>query len=93
MNLLRAAAVKDPSSFAKKLEDAYDLRIRPLHADFEYLVKQKVFRNINPKIASIIIAGAAEYMLYFSLNGKLDKDDRKITEEFYDILFYGLLKK
>ncbi|MGD0854958.1 MAG: TetR family transcriptional regulator [Dehalococcoidia bacterium] len=93
MNLLRAAAVKDPRSFAKKLEDAYDLRIRPLHDDFQYLVKQKVFRNINPKIASIITAGAAEYMLYFSLNGKLDKDDRNITEEFYDILFYGLFKK
>ncbi|GEM_PF-1671807 len=93
MNLLRAAAVKEPRSFASKLEEAYNTRVKPLREDFGKLTRQKVFRNIDPDLAAAMIAGAHEYVTYFILRGKFAKDTAQIRNDFIDIILYGLLSK
>jgi len=93
MNLLRAAAVKDPHSFASKLEEAYNTRVKPLKEDFGKLTRQKVFRNIDPDLAAVMIAGMHEYVTYFLLRGKFTKDVVQIRQDSIDIILYGLLRK
>lgn len=93
MNLLRAAAVKEPRSFASKLEEAYSTRIKPLREDFSKLTRQKVFRNIDPDLAAVMIAGAHEYVTYFLLRGKFVKNAAQLRQDFIDIILYGLLMK
>ena len=93
MNLLRAAAVKEPGTFAGMLDDAYSVRIKPVTTDFEKLVKKKVFRNVDPFLAAIIVAGATEYSNYFFSRGKTNKNIAQFEADAIDILLYGLIRK
>ncbi|MBN1376329.1 MAG: TetR family transcriptional regulator [Dehalococcoidia bacterium] len=93
MNLLRAAAVKEPGIFAKMLDDAYSIRIKPVAADLEKLIKHKVFRNVDPFLTAIIAAGAMEYTNYFISRGKFNNNSARFEADAIDILLYGLIRR
>jgi len=91
MNLLRASAVKYPEDFADRLEEALDVRIRPIIDDNKKAVAQGLIREVDLDILAILSAGAFDYLCYYMYRGKFGK--RKPDEIFKltdDIFMNGL---
>jgi len=93
LSLLRAAAVKEPRTFAKMLDQAYISRISPILSDIEILTRERVFRKVDPYLVSIMMAGAQEYAGYFAERNLFAKDWQSASKEFIDIFLYGILRK
>jgi AcrR family transcriptional regulator len=91
LNLLRAAAVKDPDAFQDKLRDSLEMRMKPIVEDVRDCIDQGVFREVNAELLAMMVAGIFEYVCYFIHNGKFDQGPMDISEQTLDILFNGVL--
>jgi AcrR family transcriptional regulator len=91
MNLLRAAAVKNPKTFADKLQSALETRIKPIVDDINDCIKQGVLRKVNSELLAVILAGMFEYICYFMYRGKFTQEAFELSDQTVDILFNGVL--
>jgi AcrR family transcriptional regulator len=93
MNMFRAAATKYPNEFADKLQDALDLRIRPIAEDIERSMRQAEIRKVDAELAAIILAGQLDYICYFLTRGKFgDREPLDVIDQMLDIFFNGIKK-
>lgn len=93
MNMFRAAATKYPNEFADKLQEALDLRIRPIAEDIKRSMRQAVIRKLDAELAAIILAGQLDYICYFMTRGKFgDREPLDVIDQMLDIFFNGIKK-
>ncbi len=94
MNLFRASATKYPTEFANRLEDSLKTRIRPIIEDVERGIRQGLFREVDSKLAAIVLAGAVDWVCYFMSRDQVSHKNASTTiDQMTDILFHGLMKK
>jgi AcrR family transcriptional regulator len=91
MNLLRAAALKDPETFGGKLRDSLDTRIKPVADEIKDWIGQGIFRQVNSELLAIMLAGIAEYVCYYIYRSKFTQEPHEIGDQTVDILFRGIL--
>ena len=91
MNLLRAAALKDPEKFGDKLKNSLDTRIKPVIDEINEWIQQGIFRKVDSELLAIMLAGIAEYVCYYINKGKFTQEPNEIGDQTVDILFRGVL--
>jgi AcrR family transcriptional regulator len=89
MNLFRASATKYPNTFADRLEQSLNIRIKPIVNDVKRGINQGVFREIDSELAGVMIAGIVDYVSYFIMRGKF-KEPCNTIEATVDMLVSGL---
>jgi AcrR family transcriptional regulator len=92
INLLRVSAMKHPATFADRLEESLNIRIRPIVNDIKRGIKHGEFREVNSELVGIMLAGIAEYVSYYLSRGKF-KEPSKILDTVIDTFFRGLRKE
>jgi AcrR family transcriptional regulator len=91
MNLLRSAALKDPETFADKLQNSLDTRIEPIVNDINEWISQGIIKQVNSELLAIMLAGIAEYVCYYLHRNKFSQQPAEIGDQTIDILFNGVL--
>jgi AcrR family transcriptional regulator len=92
LNLFRAAASRQPEIFADKLEKSLTVRIKPIAEDIRKGIEQGIFREVDPELAGVMVAGITEYVSYYIVRGKY-KEPQEVIEQSMDIFFEGLTNR
>jgi AcrR family transcriptional regulator len=92
INMLRVAAMNDPTGFAGQLEEAIGLKVNLFKKGMDKFIKDGLFKKVNPLVAAVMILGIQEYCFeYFSK--ATPETQEKIRNDVNNILLYGLLKE